>query len=224
MTIIMETDTTTTDKKKASLPAGLRLRAIIFGSIGLAILIAGVTTAYFLYVGRDVAIDTATVVAPLISLAPKSSGRLNAVYVNEGDNLPANAPVALVGTEVVETKVAGLIVKVNDTVGAQITAGTPVVTMVDPSSLRVVGKIDENKGLAQIKVGDPATFTVDAFGSKPYQGIVDEVAPTSVQADVVFDISDQRPTNQFDVYVRFDTSEYPELKNGMSARIWVHTL
>ena len=219
----MDTDTTTTNKKKL-LPAGLRRRLIVFGGVGLAILIAGVTTAYFLYTGRDVAIDTATISAPLISLAPESSGRLNTIYVNEGDDLPANTPVALVGTEVVETKVAGLIVKVNDTVGAQITAGTPVATMVDPSSLRVVGKIDENKGLAQIKVGDPATFTVDAFGPKTYQGIVDEVAPTSAQADVVFNISDQRPTNQFDVYVRFDPNAYPELKNGMSARVWVHTL
>jgi hypothetical protein len=52
---------------------------------------------------------------------------------------------------------------------------------------------------------------------------VDEVSPTSEQGSVVFDISDQRPTNQFDVYVRFDPSKYPELKNGMSARIWVYT-
>jgi hypothetical protein len=54
------------------------------------------------------------------------------------------------------------------------------------------------------------------------RGIVDEVSPTSRASDVVFNISDQRPTNQFDVKVRFDPSEYPELKNGMSARIWVY--
>jgi hypothetical protein len=39
----------------------------------------------------------------------------------------------------------------------------------------------------------------------------------------VFNISDERPTNQFAVYVRFDPAQYPQLKNGMSARIWVYT-
>jgi hypothetical protein len=64
---------------------------------------------------------------------------------------------------------------------------------------------------------------VDAFGSEQFKGVVDEVAPTSEQSDVVFNISDERPTNQFAVYVRFDPTQYPQLKNGMSARIWVYT-
>jgi len=108
-------------------------------------------------------------------------------------------------------------------IGAHVSAGMPVVTIINPNALRVAGKIDENKGLSQVSVGDPATFTVDAFGSKKYHGVVSEISQTSVQTDVVFNISDKRPTNQFDVYVRFDTAKYPELKNGMSARIWVHT-
>ena len=66
-----------------------------------------------------------------------------------------------------------------------------------------------------IQVGDPATFTVDAFGGEQFKGVVDEVAPTSEQGSVVFNISDQRPTNQFAVYVRFDPTQYPQLKNGM---------
>jgi hypothetical protein len=48
------------------------------------------------------------------------------------------------------------------------------------------------------------------------------VSPTSEQSGVVFDISSERPTNQFDIYVRFDPTAYPQLKNGMSARIWVY--
>ena len=55
-----------------------------------------------------------------------------------------------------------------------------------------------------------------------FKGVVDEVAPTSEQSDVVFNISDERPTNQFAVYVRFDPTQYPQLKNGMSAKIWVY--
>jgi multidrug resistance efflux pump len=100
-------------------------------------------------------------------------------------------------------------------------AGT-VATMIDPTQLRVVGNLDENKGLDNVVVGDPATFTVDAFGGEQFKGVVDEVAPTSEQSSVVFNISDERPTNQFAVYVRFDPTQYPQLKNGMSAKIWVY--
>ncbi len=200
----------------------VKKRLIRVGGTGLAILAVALAGAFYLYSNREVAIDNAAISAPLITLAPTSAGRLNAVYANEGDLLPAGAPVALVGTEVVKTKIAGLIVQVNDTVGAEEAAGAPVVTMIDPGALRVVGKIDENKGLSDIAIGDPVVFTVDAFGSKQYRGVVDEIAPTSNQSDIVFSVSDKRQEQTFDIKARFDTAAYPELKNGMSARMWVY--
>jgi multidrug resistance efflux pump len=95
--------------------------------------------------------------------------------------------------------------------------------MIDPTQLRVVGTIDEDKGLSEIHVGQLGTFTADAFGSKQYQGVVDEVDPSANQQDVVFNISDSREEQQFDVKVRFDTGQYPELKNGMSAKLTIFT-
>lgn len=201
----------------------LRTRLTLFGGIALVILAAGGIAAYLIVAGNRVAIDTASVSAPLITLAPTGAGRLNAVYVNEGDTISANTPVALVGTEVVRAKIAGLIVTVSDTTGAQITPGEPIVTMIDPTQLRVVGRIDENKGLAQIQVGNPVVFTVDAFGGTSFTGVVDEIAPTSNQSGIVFNISSQRQVQQFDIKARFDTSAYPELRNGMSARMWIYT-
>jgi hypothetical protein len=72
-------------------------------------------------------------------------------------------------------------------------------------------------------VGDPVIFTVDAFGSKQFTGVVDEVSPTSNQSGNVFNISSERETQQFDIKVRYDTTAYPMLRNGMSARMWVYT-
>ncbi len=40
--------------------------------------------------------------------------------------------------------------------------------------------------------------------------------------NVTSNIFNQRPVNEFNVYVRFDPARYPEPKNGMSARIWVY--
>lgn len=200
----------------------LRKRLIIWGGLAIVILVLGGIAVYFIIANKSVYIDTATISAPIIELAPINTGPLNAVYVNEGDIVLANTPVAEVGTEIISTKVSGTVVQVTNTIGAQINSGQSVVEMVDPLQLRVVGSIDENKGLAQVQVGDPASFTVDAFGSKSFTGVVDEIAPTSNQSDVVFNISDQRETQQFDIKVRFDESVYPELKNGMSARIWIY--
>ena len=203
-------------------PPALRRRVTVFGSAVLLIFAIAGTVSYFIFSNNEIEIDASSISAPLIELTPTSAGRLNAVYVNEGDTLVANAPVAEVGTEIITTKIAGTVVQVNNIIGAQIAPGQTVVEMIDPTQLRVVGKIDENKGLSQIQVGDPATFTVDAFGGKSFTGVVDEIAPTSNQSDVVFNISDQREIQQFDVKVRYDISAYPQLKNGMSARIWIY--
>jgi multidrug resistance efflux pump len=190
---------------------------IVVGAIGGGI--------YYYVSAQTVYIDDSLIQAPLINLSPANSGNLQAVFVKVGDMVTTDEPVAEVGNEIVEAQTSGEIVSVDNNIGEyenSLTGQAVVATMIDPTQLRVVGSLDENKGLADVAVGDPATFTVDAFGSKQYQGIVDEVSPTSQQSDVVFNISDERPTNEFDVYVRFDPTKYPELKNGMSARIWVY--
>jgi multidrug resistance efflux pump len=201
-------------------------KKIIIWVIVAMVLLGAIGGGLYYYVSlKTVYIDLSQVQAPLINLSPVNSGVLEAVFVNDGDKVTVNEPVARVGDEIVEAKTAGEIVSVDNNIGEYVNTMTgqgTVATMIDPTQLRVVGSLDENKGLSDIHVGDPATFTVDTFGSQVFKGVVDEVAPMSEQSDVVFNISDQRPTNQFAVYVRFDPTQYPELKNGMSARIWVY--
>lgn len=192
------------------------------GLIAAVLIIAG-GFLYWQSSSTRVGIDNSLVSAPTIALAPTTAGTLNQIYVNAGDIVPANKVVAQVGNELIKTKVAGLIVSEQNDTGKIFTPGQAVVNMIDPSELRVVGTIEENKGLSKIQVGQKATFTVDAFGSKQYTGIVDEVSPTANQSSVVFNISDQRATQDFDVKVRFNPSDYPELKNGMSAKLTIFT-
>jgi multidrug resistance efflux pump len=189
------------------------------------VLILGGAVAAAGYIGvssKRVVIDKSLIQAPLIALAPTQPGVLKQVMVKEGDTIPANTIVAQVGTELIKSTVGGLVVKTDTDIGSQVSVQTPVVTVIDPTALRVVGQLDENKGLADLKVGDRAVFTVDAFGGKKFTGVVDEVSPTSHAGDVVFSISDKRQTNSFDVKVSFDQTAYPELKNGMSARLWIY--
>ncbi len=179
--------------------------------------------AYLIISGSRVYTDKASIAAPIIELSPQGSGTLQEIFVQEGDTVRADEAVAQVGNELIKTKVSGVIVSVPDKIGAAVAPGEAVVDMIDPSALRVVGNVDEDKGLSRIAVGDTVVFTVDAFGSEQFQGVVDEVAPSSNESGVVFNISDQREVKQFAVKARFDVAAHPELKNGMSARMWIYT-
>ncbi|MGC9599560.1 MAG: hypothetical protein ABSE18_04210 [Minisyncoccia bacterium] len=181
--------------------------------------------AYWYVSSRTVYIDLSGIQAPVIDLTPTNSGPLQAVFVKVGDIVRAFQPIARVGDEIVESETSGEIISVNQNIGEfenAMTGQSVVATMIDPTQLRVVGRLDEDKGLANVMVGDVAKFTVDAFGSKEYYGVVDEVGQIS-QGNTTSNIFSQRPTDQFNVYVRFDPARYPELKDGMSARIWVYT-
>lgn len=191
------------------------------GAIALVLVIVG-GFLYWQMSSTRVGIDTSKISAPIIDLSPTIPGQLQEIYVNEGDIVPANTPVAKIGNEIIKTTVAGEIISVQNNIGKSFNPGQAVISMIDRSQLRVVGTIDENKGLNKIHVGQLAGFTVDAFGSKQYQGVVDEVSPSSNQSDVVFNISNSRQTMQFNIKVRFDQNKYPEIKNGMSAKLTVY--
>ena len=212
----MEQELTKTSEKNNSKQKDI-LRLAVIG-FALALILGG----FYLYLASSrINIENCFVEAPIVALSPKNGGTLEKIYVNEGDTVQENQVVAEVGQELVKTTDAGIIVKADNSIGNFFAPGSPVVSMIKPTDLEVVAQVDEDKGLTDIQVGQAAFFTVDAYGAKQYQGIVDEVAPSSRQSDVVFNISSQRQVKQFNVKIRFDSSRYPELKNGMSAKAWI---
>jgi multidrug resistance efflux pump len=199
-----------------------RNKIIIISAIVLALAgTVGGLIAWNIISGR-VYVEDSQISAPVTSLYPKVGGTLQEVYANVGDLVKINAPVARVGSELIKAKSDGMILTINTNIGSAIGNTTAVATMINPDDLRVVGQVQEDKGLKDIKVGQTAVFTVDAFGSKEYSGIVDEISPTSNSGDIVFNISDTRQENKFNVKVRFNTEQYSELKNGMSAKLWIY--
>jgi multidrug resistance efflux pump len=199
-------------------------RKIYIVAAAIVVLVGGGIAgfAYFKAAGHTISIDNSTLSAPIVNLSSASSGILNQVYVKPGNVLPPNTIVASVGTELIKSTSGGLVVTVNNNLGKSVGPSDTVVATIDPNALRVVGVIDENKGFSRIKVGDPVTFTVDAFGGQTFNGLVDEVAPTANQTGIVFNISNSRETQQFNVKARFDAASYPQLKNGMSSRMNVY--
>jgi len=193
-------------------------------TILIALLLSGaiIGLIYWKVSSGSIYADTAQISAEEIMLSPKTNGILQEVYVNPGDSVSENAPIARVGNELIKSTISGIVISVNTDIGAMFGPGKTVATMIDPTSLHVVASIDEDKGLSLIHVGQSAMFTVDAFGSKQFTGIVDEISPTSKQGDIVFNISGKREVQAFNIKIRFDTKLYPDLKNGMSAKIWIY--
>jgi len=194
--------------------AVISLAVIILGGIGGLI--------YWNIVSSRVYVENSLISAPVVNISPTVGGTLEEVFVNVGDTVQTDAPIARVGNALLKAQSAGQILSISTNNGASFAPGQVVATMIDPGALRVVGQVQEDKGLKYIKVGQEAIFTVDAFGSKEYSGIVDEISPTSNTGDIVFNISDTRQENNFNVKIRFDVNQYPELKNGMSAKLWIY--
>jgi multidrug resistance efflux pump len=186
-------------------------------------LIVGGMFFYFKEMQGRIKIENSLVNTTIIPIVPTTVGKLRTVLVVEGQKVKKGDALAEVGSEVVRAFSDGIIIETNKQIGATVSQQTPIVKMINPNEMRINGTIDENKGLNQLKVGQVVSFTVDALPGKLFWGFIDEIAPTAKQTSMAFSISSERPTQQFEVFTRFNASAYPEIKNGMSAKMVVYT-
>ncbi len=201
-------------KNKAFLKkAGIFLAALLV--IGSIIFLLKTTDRVF--------IDDSVITAPVISVSSTANGKLKELDVTEGQLVKKGDVLAVVGSETVRTDTDALVILSNNQVGSSVSTQTQLIQMIRPIDLRVTGTLDENKGLQNVRVGQAVSFTVDTFPGKTYWGYVDEISPSAKTTQLAFSISNSRPTQQFLVYARFATTKYPEIKNGMSAKLTVFT-
>ncbi len=186
------------------------------------ILLIGSYVLYKELAGR-VFIDDSLIQAPIITISPSTGGAVQEMDVTEGQTVQKGDTLAIVGSQYLRAQTDGLIITAPDLTGSSVSPQTQLIQMIQPVDLRIAGTIDENKGLNQIKVGQVVSFTVDAFPGQTFWGYVDEIAPTAKTAQLSFSISSERPTQQFVVYANFDAAKYPQIRNGMSAKMTVYT-
>ncbi len=189
----------------------------------LLALIIFVGVFYYISVTQSrVYIDKAQISAPIVSVGTLTPGVLNDLKVDIGDRVSKNKVIADISGNPVTARTDGVVVDVNNVPGQMLTSQDYIIKVIDPKELRLVGQVEEDKGLADIHPGEKVIFTIDAFGSEKYEGFVEMVVPTSRASDIVFSISDKRQENVFNVIVKYDYRNYPELNNGMSAKMWVY--
>lgn len=187
--------------------------------VGLLALAGG---AYYFYDrSLTVAMDDASLSAPETKLVAQRGGTLTATYATVGDIVEENRPVARLSNEVLTPERDGTVISIRDDLGAPIPGGTPVATVIDRSELRAVGVIDEDQGLADVRIGAPATVTLDALGGQEFEGMVTEISEQPHSEDLAFSVSDDRAVSEFEVEVSFSELPDASFRQGMKARIWV---
>lgn len=214
---------TQSQKKSQNILSRLKItpNTIKHGLIILSIIVISVGGYYWYTISLRIYTDKAEIFAPLITLSPAQPAVLQQVMVKNGDVVSANKTLArLDNNQYIRAKTNGIVVGINDQIGKLFSPGTAVVTMVNPEDLRLIAHVAENKGLNSVSVGQKVIFTVDAFDSRNFYGVIEEIAQTSDQSSVVFSISDKRAEKDFSIKIKYDN--YPELLNGMSAKAWIY--
>lgn len=194
----------------------------IVGGVLAVVLILVVYIIFEKMTGR-VFIDNSLIQAPVITISPSLSGKVQELDVKEGQTVQNGDTLAVVGSETLRADTDGLVISAPDLTGSTVNPTTQLVQMIRPVNVRVTGTIDENKGLNEIHVGQVVSFTVDALPGQTFWGYVDEISPSAVAPTFSFSTSTERSTQQFTVYARFDSTLQPAIKNGMSAKMVVYT-
>ena len=112
------------------------------------------------------------------------------------------------GNTNIVSPVNGFVGKRNMDVGAWASQQSPVASVVDISSVRLVANVVE-KDLRLVNAGDPARVTVDAFPGETFSGRIARVAPVLDPATRTAEIEIEVPNTDF------------RLKPGMYARMSV---
>ncbi|MBP7875921.1 efflux RND transporter periplasmic adaptor subunit [Candidatus Woesebacteria bacterium] len=193
------------------------------GGIIVLLLLIAFSYIFFQKTTGRIRIDNSLIKAPIITIAPQLMGKVQEIDVTEGQTVQSGDTLAVVGSEVLRADTDGTIISATDLTGSTVGPQTQLIQMIRPVNMRVVGTIDENKGLNEIKIGQAVSFTVDAHPGATFWGYIDEISPSANAPAFSFSSSSERPTQQFSVYARFDSTAYPMIKNGMSAKMVVYT-
>lgn len=194
----------------------------VIGGIFLLVAIVLAFLYYALTAGR-VFVDNSLIQAPIITVSPSGTGKVQEISVKEGQTVQNGDTLAIVGSETLRADTDGLIISASDLTGSTVGPQTALIQMIRPVNLRVAGTIDEDKGLNSIRVGQVVSITIDALPGNVYWGYVDEISPSAVAPAFSFSTSSERTTQKFTIYAKFDSSAFPMIKNGMSAKMVVYT-
>lgn len=94
---------------------------------------------------------------------------------------------AQVNNSIIKSPISGVVVSENITVGETATAGSPLITVADLSSLKLKGTISQ-AALPYIRKGDSVDLFIDIYPDRTFKGAVSEIGAMSVSTGAYFPI------------------------------------
>jgi multidrug efflux pump subunit AcrA (membrane-fusion protein) len=116
---------------------------------------------------------------------PRVDGKLLQNILNEGDSVKRNQNIALIERDevgavyepvVVPSTLTGVIARTYLDPGANVTKGTAVALVVNQETVRILVEIPE-RYIGKIRVGQKATFTVEAYGERQFDAKIYKLSP-----------------------------------------------
>ncbi len=111
----------------------------------------------------------------------------------------------------------GLILEKLKDVGETVDVGTAVLKLVDPSTLRIRGELEESD-IGSVREGQAVEVTTDSYRDKVFVGTVSKVLPAVIKKSMkTFDPLASFDMNSQQIYIRL--ADYSGLKNGMTVTV-----
>jgi multidrug resistance efflux pump len=173
-----------------------RSRRLLVAPILLIVLAVAVFFGYRYWEDQQIYVstDNALVIGSMVQVGSANPGRIASVAADVGDRVARDQVVATVtlpsqvgasgaGTPIigfrgtsaeeapVRAPIDGLVIYRDSNPGDSVTAGQPILTVVDPSQLWVQAQIEETK-INRIRVGQTVEVTADALGGRTLLGKV----------------------------------------------------
>jgi multidrug resistance efflux pump len=144
--------------------------------MAIVIVLAGLGIAgYFIYKGNFYyQTDNAKVDAMVYQLTASASGKLEKLYVSQGEDVKAGQILAQVENgALIRSPIDGTVIDVNLQEGDYVTPANILLVVANTSDIYITANVEETN-ILKIHPGQSATVSLDAYG-RSFDGYVDEV-------------------------------------------------
>lgn len=191
----------------------------------VALLVLGIVSYLIFLRTRPVEIETATAKLGVVKDVVTASGKVEAnrlipiaspyadqiseILVKEGDDVTKDQELIEFDLfPVIESPIAGKVVKIDAKVDQTVAPGTPLITVADMNPIFVAVNVDETD-IGKIKTGQSVNITLDSFPQARVRGEVAEIGLVAVPT--------QAGGTAFPAKIKVTSTDGAELRVGMSA-------
>lgn len=211
----------------------LMLLVLVIGLLTLA----GMVGYYWYMSAHYVRTEDARVDATMVSISPQITGRIDQIFIAEGDKVSQNTIIARqvdftlassanLEMAVIKSPVSGTVIRKIANVGETGTPGQPIAMVADIDSVFITANVEETE-LHKVAPGQLVEFTVDAFPGYAFTGQVSSIVNATVSTFSLLSSSNTggnftKVVQRIPVKISIHNLQGCKLMPGMNAIVKIH--